>query len=383
MIDTVVLSFAENQFKVKDYDAFQPSAKGIFEAPYYKLTKGYIKCTQNPSAGQKRYFPRLTINKALRDGRFSIVLKVELSLPKLYYADNLREVEEYFLQTISYKLSCVLAEMGVVVNWFEIPKAQILAVHYGKNFVLKGSASVYPLLNVMSKLDISKRLDVGDIEYKNNGQSIRYHTNSYEVVFYDKIQEMKKAIISQKRTVEVDDFKAQNKSIILESSDLNVSVLRMEVRLNGKARIRRLFKQFGINLDVSEYTLKNIFRQSISRQVLLHYWDAIMSGSINMVLLSEDAPPLQLQKLISMGIKPAKALQIVASIQIIKEPNVGIRGLRTYLGSSTLYKNMSDHVDRIDLSKNTLLATFKEIRQKIDQMEAVLGLIGKEKKELF
>ena len=69
MIDTIVLTLPEGEFQVRDYDKFTPSARGLFEPPFYKLGKsGIIRCIQNPTAEDKRcgrYRPRLTLTKRM------------------------------------------------------------------------------------------------------------------------------------------------------------------------------------------------------------------------------------------------------------------------------------------------------------------------------
>lgn len=54
------------------------------------------------------YLPRLTLIKAIRNGGFSILLKIEFSIPKLLYCNNFDEVEESDFGEICWKLQEVL-----------------------------------------------------------------------------------------------------------------------------------------------------------------------------------------------------------------------------------------------------------------------------------
>ena len=48
-------------------------------------------------------------------------------------------------------------------------------------------------------------LDVNQTDYRNEGHSYKWHCNSYEVVFYDKIKDLEKAKQSEKRAIEKDN----------------------------------------------------------------------------------------------------------------------------------------------------------------------------------
>lgn len=48
-------------------------------------------------------------------------------------------------------------------------------------------------------------LDVNQTDYRNEGHSYKWHCNSYEIVFYDKIKDLEKARLSDKRVVEKDN----------------------------------------------------------------------------------------------------------------------------------------------------------------------------------
>lgn len=96
MIDTVVLTLSQDQFKVLDYDKFTPSARGLFEPPFYRLgSNGIIRCIQNPTKEDRlrgRYRPRLTLTKRVIAGGPSISLRIECSIPKLLYGNNFAEI---------------------------------------------------------------------------------------------------------------------------------------------------------------------------------------------------------------------------------------------------------------------------------------------------
>jgi hypothetical protein len=99
------------------------------------------------------------------------------------------------------------------------------------------------------------------------------HCNSYEVVFYDKIKELEKAKNDSKRTVEKDGT-LQLKLLDRLAHRHKWEVLRMEVRLNKRQKLKQLFTKLNIKADL---TFKSLFKPAIAKKVLLHYIDELES----------------------------------------------------------------------------------------------------------
>ena len=168
MIDTVVMTIPEMNFKILNYDAFNPSARGIFIQPYYKLSHGYINCIQTPTKKdkeQKIYKPRLTLSKRLLSGGYSIALKIEFSAPKLLFKNNFQELEEGDFDKVISILKKRLYEMSVDVEEDVLRSANVTAIHYSKNIILT-TATASLIINLLRKFDISQRLDKGDTDYR-------------------------------------------------------------------------------------------------------------------------------------------------------------------------------------------------------------------------
>lgn len=93
------------------------------------------------------------------------------------------------------------------------------------------------------------------------------------MVFYDKIKDLEKARISSKRALEKDNDMQLHMFKELRTRK-KFEVLRMEVRLNKRTKIKQLFKALGIK---AELTFKKLFKPAISKKVLLHYLDELES----------------------------------------------------------------------------------------------------------
>jgi len=182
MIDTISLTIQPTDFKVLDHKRFTPSSKGLFEPPYYEFGRNaYIKCTYNSSKQDMtkyRYLPRLTLIKAIRNGGFAILLKVEFSIPKLLYANNFDEVEKSEFGEICLKLKEVLLFMGIEIKDIKvIANADVSMVHYSKNIVLTDYTTPYSVLKEVVKVNVNRLLDMNQIDFRNEGHAIKYHSN--------------------------------------------------------------------------------------------------------------------------------------------------------------------------------------------------------------
>jgi len=60
------------------------------------------------------------------------------------------------------------------------------------------------VMSELDRIDLTRRLDLSHTDYRNGGQAIRYHANSFEVTFYDKLKDLEKARYTEKRGMERD-----------------------------------------------------------------------------------------------------------------------------------------------------------------------------------
>lgn len=271
MIDTVVLLLPQHAYQITEPDKFLPSARwiiGINSSAVHGIQSRQNPTKKELSAGL--YKPRLTLFYR-HHGEKQVMLKIELSLPKLSFGNNFQELKQKDLQPLLTKLSATLNQMGVIADPQELAKAPVSAIHFSKNIVLTDGSTPYHYISKLKESNMKMSLDVNQTDYRNEGHSYKWHTNSYEVVFYDKIKDLEKAKQSEKRSIEKDN------AIQLElfprlRKKKKLEVLRMEVRLNKRAKMKQLFAKLGIRSDLS---LKSLFKPAISKRVLLHYLDEL------------------------------------------------------------------------------------------------------------
>ncbi len=366
MLDTVVLLIPQEDFRVLNYEAFNPTARYLYEQPYYRLSKGYISCVQNPTVTELRegnYKPRLTLTKRIVMHGYSVALKIEFSAPKLLFGNNFDELETADFEKVLIKLHQKLKEMNISVNIEKLRCAEVTGMHYGKNIKLE-TVSASLVIDTIRKLNISKRLDAGNTDFRNEGQAIRYHTNSYELTFYDKMKDLEQARISEKRAIETDNYIQLN--LFTKQEIIKNEVLRMEVRLNNKKKIREMLLESGCNPKAT--TFHGLFNKELSKRILNHFWEKHILPSLSVVMLAQENEQELFYQAKSIGLTENKALQIIGALQLIK--NGGLRTLKNILTSKTYYR-LKQELMQFSEKENYLYSVFKRVKVDLQEMQSL------------
>lgn len=274
MVDTIVLTLPKDTFEISDPDMFEPSARWAQTAS--RVVRGMLS-KQNPTKKELLagiYKPRLTLSRRIGSkDKPEIMLKVELSLPKLLFGNNFDELQRKDFVQLTHKLAETLGTMGIIITPEGLAQAPVSGIHYSKNIPLTDGSTPYHFINKIKEANIKLSLDVNQTDYRNAGHSYKWHCNSYEVAFYDKIRDLEAAKTSSKRSIEKDSELQRTIFNTLEKRK-KLEILRMEVRLNKRQKMKSLFKTLGIKSDL---TFKSFFRPVNARKVLLHYIDVIES----------------------------------------------------------------------------------------------------------
>lgn len=350
MLDTVKLCIPFDECKVNSPEIFVPSIRnGI---------KKNVKYVCNPDKDwlkNGKYFPKLTIYK---DYNNENQLIIEFSAPKLVFENNFEELQTVDFSRVINELLDRLSGLDIQLSANAIENAKVFSIHYSKNFELENISS-NQIINTIEKLDISKRLDIAKTDYKNCGQIVRFHANSYELAFYDKVADLMQSKISDKRAMENENVVQQE---LLKTID-GKEILRMEVRLNKPKKIRHTLQKCGI--ENVEMIFKQLFNDDISKKVLNYFWNEFIEKSIYVVCQSENDTSVILSKCALVGINPNKSLKIAGILSSIKEN--GCRKIKDKLKYSGFAKYIKD-IELIDLDDSYLLKQFRGIRAKLQRM---------------
>ncbi len=285
--------------------------------------RGYIPAKQNPTKTELKngyYKPRLTLtNRFNHTGRRESTLKIELSLPKLLFGNNFDELKQEDFDAVTQLLKSRLKDMGVMVFTSVLENAPVSAIHYSKNISLTDGITPHYVIGKIKEANIKLSLDVNQTDYRNEGYSYKWHSNSYEVAFYDKIKDFESSITSEKRALERDNIIQLNLFDKLKERK-RFEVLRMEVRLNKRQKIGQLFRTLGIT---SELTYKNIFNAKVSQKVLLNYLDEIESKRLKL-----------------FDYKPANSKSLLADL-IIRNPHLGLKRIIQLYGLKQIFDTVN------------------------------------------
>ena len=330
MIDTIVLTFKQDMFNIMHHDYFSPSTEGLYKPEdYYRLgRRSNMVCKQNPTPSELKagiYKPRITVTKRLnRQRQFEITMKIEFSIPKLLFGNNFDELEETDFEKVIQKLKYTLRSMGVFVFEYRLINATVSTIHFGKNIALIDYTTPYTYIKILSKANINQRLDLNQTDFRNEGQSLKYRANSFEIAFYDKIKDIQKARVSEKRAEEKDNHIQLNlfKEVKVKEP---FEVLRIEIRLNKKQKLIQILKLIGID---EPPTFKMLFSKSTAQKILMHYINEIEASYPKILSYTATNPKDFLTELIlhNPRVPPKKALQMLG-LRVFLTEN-GIRDFR-------------------------------------------------------
>lgn len=372
MIDTVVLMLDQSMFTILNHDKFHPSTRGLYDPTANNVSSGsrqYLPCKQNPTKAdlsQGNYKPRLTVTKRFTRFRtYEITLKVEFSIPKMVFGNNFQELRGTEFSEVIGKLQSSLKDMGVHVFDQKLRTAPISSVHYSKNIALTDYTTPYTYIKELTKLNISKKLDTNKTDYRNEGHSFKYRANTFEVIFYDKIRDLQKAKISEKRSEEKDNS-IQLSLLDLIEEQKPFEVLRIEVRLNTRQKIRQVFK--GLNLNI-EPTFANIYSKEVSQSVLLHYLNEIQAAYPSVLTFKANTTTESLKSILraNPNLKPTQALELTCLGQIIEE--VGIREYRQLIKQYGDYYWYGQNKRLKQLKTASRSTVFTKLANEIEQFE--------------
>lgn len=382
MIDTIVLTINANDVVIQEPKRFSPSAEVVFSASSAHVGgRGNISAYLNPTKTdliQGNYKPRLTLNKRLRPGGFSITLKIEFSAPKLLFVNNFDELEDKDFEKVIDKLYEKLLEMGILVRRELLRNAPVSAIHFSKNIILPEFVTSSMVIRELGKIDLNQRLDLSNTDFRNEGHSLRYHANSFEITFYDKIKDLEKANFSEKRAIEKDN--AIQLDLFKDLKPRSLEVLRMEVRIGNRTKLKALL---GKMAEPIEMDFRSLFQTALSKKILLHYWDKISKD----LLYFSTAPrkPEELFEAICQRgrIKPLKAAQMAGYFLLIE--SIGMRGFRALLGkvSNRTWQRLKRELEtysKFEGQKNDLM---KEMRRSLVEFLPARLELGKTLKNQF
>src|SRR3989344_8058190 len=184
MIDTVCLLIPKDKLVFVNL-----SERGVPTWSLHSDTDQYKKFVKNPSKrdlDSGLYFPRLT-NYRRKNFAQDANVRIEFSVPKLLFLNNLDELEEKDFPRVLSTLQERLKTMGIVAESAVLEKASVSAIHFSKNIKLEDGYTASHLISEMNKVNLRKTFDFARARYINDGQSLYAHTTAHQLVICDKV----------------------------------------------------------------------------------------------------------------------------------------------------------------------------------------------------
>lgn len=333
MIDTVILTISrENLTTLHNPDAAPwelHSKSGFYEK--------HVKIQTHMQKHDGIYRPRISM---IKRGRLEL-LRIEFSIPKLIFGNNVDEVCEKDFENVLETLQARLQDFGVFVFIPFLRKAAVSVFHPSKNILLSGGYTASGVIKELRKINLTKKLDLNRDSFRNDGESIQLYANSHSLVIYDKIKDLKKP---KSRAIDKDHTPLQQ-SLFQELFNLSQpEILRIEARLSKKVKMDAVLVKNGFSKNP---TFEDIFKEILCQKIVASYWNELVIKD-NLFLFSLSNNPKQILKGLMRNepnIKSKEAVYLVGLGQLCKDED-GIRELRSELEKQatprTWYRTAND-----------------------------------------
>lgn len=373
MIDTVILSLPKDKFTRLTSSASQPFPEWALQKSgrNHKIWVKNGKKQKNPS---DPYYPRLTgyVRKKIGGELEVEAINIEFSVAKLIYNNNLQEYSEKDFQLVIDTLEERLRQMGEVVKKNDLINASVSAFDPAKNILLNDGYTSFAVIRELGKINVSKKLELTKVTFKNDGQALQIYSKIHSVVFYDKIadlnQNKSRAVDKDQTPLQLSLFKE------LKQKDPLMEVLRLEVRLRNKQKMNSVLKTLGLKENP---TFKEVLQKDVCQKVVRWYWQTIIKGENLFLFELETNPKRLLRRILKKNgiIKVKEAIYLVGLSALCKDEG-GIRELRQITEKRIRQRNwyrIAEGIKALNLytTTNGFHTWVKQIEDCLDKFEPI------------
>ncbi len=173
-------------------------------------------------------------------------LRIECSLPKIYFGNNLEEFSNADAPDLLDRIRDEIEAMGVEVDVADLWEAKVSLLHVGKNVVLDPGESCSQMIRALTGLPQNPKWDVVRSDLRNGGEVYKLHTNTREIIFYDKLADVHRAGKSPKRAIDPASGRLAIPANMGPGS--GTQVIRMEARYNTRETVKRALDRAGLSI---------------------------------------------------------------------------------------------------------------------------------------
>lgn len=366
MIDTVILNIPRDQVR----DILDTGAR-----PWdlQSRTTSYEKYTKNPPRGVHDgiYRPRLTgMKRSIGRGQKISFIKIEFSVPKLLFGNNLEEITDTDFPVIVDRLHARLIEAGLLISKRDLVNASVAAFHPSKNIVLSAGYTASLVSRELAKINLNKKFDLNKTSFRNGGQSLQGYTQAHAVVMYDKLADLAQ---TKKRAIDKDPAPMQLSLFrMIKTEQPSLEILRLEIRLTQKQKINAVLKRLGFDLNP---TFEQVCKKHLCQKIVQSYWETIIEGENLFLFGTEDNPKNLLKRLLRLHPKMrAKDAMYLVGLNVLCGNEGGIRELRAILEkrqSQRGWYRITDGIALLNASRSdrNLHGWIKQIRDTLKHFE--------------
>ncbi len=190
------------------------------------------------------------------------------------------------------------------------------------------------IISELNKIDISAKIDQTKKDFRNDGHSLTYHANSYEISFYDKRKDLEQAKkYGEKRSIEKDNS-AQLPLLGRMAFD-PLEVFRIEYGLNQKRVMKQMLEKYGFESDLK---FKSLFKKEFSKQLLIGVWQLFDSKFDFTVHNVED--PVKLLDSVFKAKPELSLLKALAYTEAFRIASSGEGGMRRFREAIEKHSNI-------------------------------------------
>ena len=265
------------------------------------------------------------------------------------------------------KLQNDLWSLNIRIDQANFIKASVAKIDYSKNIIFIDGTKPSQILNELNKVDLKRTPDIEEIKYRNKGHCLHLkHTNSFDFVVYDKIADLKRAKISDKRAVKKEN-KGQLSLLDFIEEKEPFEVLRVEARLVNRAKIRQMLEIINIQTGLA---FQELFNKGIAIAVLKMIWSELVNGLEVASIKGRNETDL-LENILKQGFTMNQALRMVAVITIAqKGGSIDLKRIVKQSGYERAFSGLDKAVRSLDLPKNNRYKAICNISKSIDQCKA-------------
>ena len=361
MIDTICLLVPKDQVTMLEVNGRVP------DWDLHSKTPHYSKFVKNPSTkdlDSGLYFPRLTGYR--RSFGQDANMRIEFSIPKLLFLNNLDELQEKDFPIVIDMLQNRMKTMGVLVSKLVLENAWVSTIHFSRNVKLEDGYTANHLICEMNKINLRKNLDLTRTRYINDGQSLYAHAASHQLIIYDKVADLNKG---EKRAIDKEQTLYQRNLFSEFEKDESFEVLRFEVRLAQKQKLNGVLGKLGYAKNLN---FKEIFKEEIARNVIQDYWKKLIKernlGLFSIQMSLKDI--LRMIYLANKKLKPKQAIYLLGLFMLGKDEN-GMRELRSIVAKRKAHDRNWYRIAK-DMQTTSELITKNKLRDWVTQIDTKL-----------